>query len=227
MPSVAARRSAAVISAVAGERCDDRAETNCARCELSERFAPAELGQRPHDGFFAQRRADAQRRWHGRGDDLADRMAVVVRGPEQQLQQGRVERRLLVDSRECGSQLAGRHVRAIAPLDDHADDTPAPERHPDALTRRDVRLLCRRPVVERPPQRRVDGDCEDHAAPRSMHRTCGQACAWVGVNGPKCAIDGRDSGFGHNLSSSTDRSVGALLYRMRSCPRGLSHACFC
>ena len=206
-----------------GERFDDRAETNCARLELCKRFAPAELGQRPHDGFFPQRRADAQRRGHGCCDDLADRMTVVVRGPEQQLQEGRVEGRLLVDRRKCGSQLAGRHVRAIAAFDDDADDTPAPERHPHTLTRRDVRLLCRRPVVEYPPQRRVDGDREDHATPRSMHRNCGQACAWVGVNGAKCAMDGEIPvlviiSFGQPIAPSGVAAVECVLLReVRAC----------
>src|SRR5262249_12131365 len=80
------------------------------------------------------------------------------------------------------------HVRAIATLDHDPDDSPPPERYPHALTGRDVRLLRRCAVVERPPQRRVDGDDEDHVATRSMHKNCGQVCAWAGVNGCKCRI---------------------------------------
>ena len=166
---------------------DDRAQAYRARLELRERFTPAQLGERPHDGFFAQGRAEAQGCRHGSGDDLADRMAVVIRRPQQQLQESSVEGRLLVDRSDDGAQLGGGHVGAVAAPDDHADHAPAPERHPHPLARNEIRLLGRRPVVERPPQRGVDCDREDHAASHSMHKTCGQACAWVGVNRTKCA----------------------------------------
>jgi hypothetical protein len=169
---------------------DDRAQSNGARLELRQGVAPAQLGERPDDGLFAQRRAHAQRCRHRGGDDLADRMTIVICRPEQQLQESGVESRLIIDGCEDGSQLACGHVRPIAAPDDHADHAPPSEWNPDTLPRSESGRLRRRPVVEGPPQRRVDRDCEDHDAARSMHRSCGQACAWAGVKGPNWAIDG-------------------------------------
>jgi len=81
-------------------------------------------------------------------------------------------------------------VHRFDPESDHdSDDAPSSERHPDALPRDEVRLLCA--VVERPPQRGIDGDREDHVTAHSMHRSCGQVCAWVGTSSPKSAPDRR------------------------------------
>ncbi len=180
--------------ALRGKRFDDRAQAYRARLQLSERFAPPQLGERPHDGLFSQRRAEAQRRWHGSRDDLADRMAVVVRRPKQQLQEPGVEGGFLVDRFECGAQLVGGHVGVIAVPDNHADHAASPERHPHPMSRREIRLLGRRAVVEQSAAAACRSRPPGYAAPRSMHRTCGQVCALFGVKRLKCCNPRTDFG---------------------------------
>ena len=65
-------------------------------------------------------------------------MAVVVRRPDQQLQEIGIESGSRVDGFEGRAQLVGRHFGLFATFDDHTDDAPTTERHPHALPGREV-----------------------------------------------------------------------------------------
>ena len=139
--------------------------------------------QRPALGGGHRVRSVAQgNRQRGR-DDLAGRVPVVLRRPAQQVEQGRVEHRLVVDERERALQPGLGHVRAIAQLDDHADGLAPPERHPNPLTRLQFSVVDggRCPVVEQAPQGCVDRHAQDRAGHRPrlravVHNRCGKLC---------------------------------------------------
>ena len=140
-------------------------------------------GQRPSLRGLQHRSAGAQCRGQRGCDDLARGMTVVIGRPPEQLEQGLVEDRFVVDHAECRLQLGVRQVRAVTGLDEHTDDAPAAERHPEAHAGPkigDVRRR-RRPVVEKSPQRRIDGDGEDFAQAAGrlcevVHNGCGKVC---------------------------------------------------
>ena len=139
--------------------------------------------QRPALGGGHRIRSVAQGDGQRGRDDLTWRVAVVLRRPAQQVEQGRVEHRLVVDERERALQAGLRHVRAIAQFDDHADGLAPPERHPNPLARLKFFGLDgrRRPVVEQAAQGRVDRHAQDRAGhrprPRAVvHSRCGKLC---------------------------------------------------
>ena len=81
--------------------------------------------------------AGAQRGRQRRGDHLAGRMVVVVGGPAQQLEQrrDRCTGASSMSAIAARSLAAGQRRTLVATLDQHADDPPTPERHPDSHAR--------------------------------------------------------------------------------------------
>ena len=193
-PARGHRREAGLVGAVAlGEVFDDRAQAGRARRQRRQSAGARSCAQRPAVGEFQHRLATAQRHRQSGGDDLADRVAVVVGGPGQQFEQWRIERRRLVDHRDRGLQFRVRQVRRVASSDQHADHATTPERHPQPHARHErggVRAEWRA-VVEQPPERRVDGNREHCAQARRslcevVHTGCGQVCGRTARCGPKC-----------------------------------------
>ena len=84
---------------------DQLAELVRARREWRQLSGPRGGAQRPVLGGFECRGAGAQRAGQRGREDLARRMSVVLRGPQQQFEQGRIEHRRLVDQRACRTEL--------------------------------------------------------------------------------------------------------------------------
>ena len=140
-------------------------------------------GQRPSLRGLQHRSAGAQCRGQRGCDHLARGMTVVVGRPPEQFEQGLIEDRFVVDYAECRLQLGVRQVRSITGLNEYTDDAPAAERYPEPHARPeacDVRS-CWRPVIEKSPEWRIDGDGEDGAQAANrlcevVHNGCGKVC---------------------------------------------------
>ena len=144
---------------------------------------PGGGAQRPMFGGLERGGARAERAGQRCRENLARRMAVVLRGPQQQLEQRRVENRRLVDQRSRRAEFRLRDGGAGREFDEYRGDPLAPERHPETLARLqpggiDAR---RAAIVEQTPQRHVDGHAQDrvHRLCRLcevVHNGCGKVC---------------------------------------------------
>lgn len=142
----------------------DGAQSRCPRGQICQCILPPELRQSPIESFFAKWSAVSERDGHHRRKHFPDRMAIVIGGPAQELQENVIECRLAIEHRVNRAHFGSWNVRSLPVLEHDANDLPAPERYTYAGSRRRRKDIAWKPIVERPAQGSVDGDRDEHRA---------------------------------------------------------------
>ena len=162
---------------------DQFAELVRARRERRQFPGPGGGAQRPMFGGFERGGARAERAGQRSREDLARRVTVVLRRPQQEFEQRRVEDRRLVDQRGRRTEFRLRDGGAGREFDEDRGDPLATERYPESLARlQPGGVYARRAaIVEQTPQRHVDGHAQDrgHRLCRLcevVHNGCGKVC---------------------------------------------------
>ena len=134
---------------------------------------PSRLAQGPDLRCAVRGLSRAQGHRESGGDDLAERMVVVVGGPAQQLQSNRIEDRSVVQDVVGRFELRSGHGRDLGDAGEHADQLAAAERHlhPHPGSGGPSGGVGRQ-VIEGAAQRRVERNLQDQGDP-FVHISCG------------------------------------------------------
>jgi hypothetical protein len=162
---------------------DHRQQFALARAEpraCGERFASA--CRQPPENFGASRGRTLAQRFRYRGEQhFAERVVVVVRGPQQQAEGHRVPVRLRVEGREHALQPRARQFAVRRAGRDHADGAAAAERHGDPHARLRRFAGGARQVIEATPERRVKNHLDDARIAAQKNRCFNELCRWTAL----------------------------------------------